>query len=128
MAVENIFEYATRNKLRFPYKGSISVEDLWDLTPASLDSIYKVLNKQVKQEREESLLTVKQDTDTDLDVQIAIIKHIVTVKLQEKEARVKAVEIKQRRDELAAIISEKEAQALKNLPVEELRKMMQNIC
>ncbi len=128
MAVENIFEYATRNKLRFPYKGSISVEDLWDLTPASLDSIYKVLNKQVKQEQEESLLTVKQDTDTDLDVQIAIIKHIVTVKLQEKEARVKAVEIKQRRDELAAIISEKEAQALKNLPVEELRKMMQNIC
>ena len=128
MAVENIFEYATRNKLRFPYKGSISVEDLWDLAPASLDSIYKVLNKQVKQEQEESLLTVKQDTDTDLDVQIAIIKHIVTVKLQEKEARVKAVEIKQRRDELAAIISEKEAQALKNLPVEELRKMMQNIC
>lgn len=128
MAVENIFEYATRNKLRFPYKGSISVEDLWDLTPASLDSIYKVLNKQVKQEQEESLLTVKQDTDTDLDVQIAIIKHIVTVKLQEKEARVKAVEIKQRRDELAAIISEKEAQALKSLPIEELRKMMQDIC
>ena len=128
MAVENIFEYATRNKLRFPYQGSISVEDLWDLTPTSLDSIYKVLNKQVKQEQEESLLTVKQDTDTGLDVQIAIIKHIVTVKLQEKEARVKAVEIKQRRDELAAIISEKEAQALKNLPVEELRKMMQNIC
>lgn len=128
MAVENIFEYATRNKLRFPYKGSISVEDLWDLTPASLDSIYKVLNKQVKQEQEESLLTVKQNTDTDLDVQIAIIKHIVTVKLQEKEARVKAVEIKQRRDELAAIISEKEAQALKDLPIEELRKMMQDIC
>lgn len=128
MTVENIFEYATRNKLRFPYKGSISVEDLWDLTPASLDSIYKVLNKQVKQEQEESLLTVKQDTDTDLDVQIAIIKHIVTVKLQEKEARVKAVEIKQRRDELAAIISEKEAQALKSLPIEELRKMMQDIC
>lgn len=128
MAVENIFEYATRNKIRFPYKGSISVEDLWDLTPANLDSIYKVLNKQVKQEQEESLLTVKQDTDTDLDVQIAIIKHIVTVKLQEKEARVKAVEIKQRRDELAAIISEKEAQALKSLPIEELRKMMQDIC
>lgn len=127
MAVENIFEYATRNKLRFPYKGSISVEDLWDLTPASLDSIYKVLNKQVKQEQEESLLTVKQETDTDLDVQIAIIKHIVSVKLQEKETRLKAVEIKQRRDALAAIISEKEAQALKDLPVEELRKMMQTI-
>lgn len=127
MAVENIFEYATRNKLRFPYKGSISVEDLWDLTPASLDSIYKVLNKQVKQEQEESLLTVKQEMDSNLDVQIAIIKHIVSTKLQEREAHMKAAAMKQRRDELAAIISEKETQALKNLPVDELRKMMQEV-
>lgn len=127
MAVENIFEYATRNKLRFPYKGSISVEDLWDLTPSSLDSIYKVLNKQVKQEQEESLLTVKQETDSNLDVQIAIIKYIVSTKLQEKEAHMKAAAMKQRRDELAAIISEKETQALKDLPVDELRKMLQEV-
>lgn len=127
MAVENIFEYATRNKLRFPYKGSISVEDLWDLAPASLDSIYKVLNKQVKQEQEESLLTVKQETDSNLDVQIAIIKYIVSTKLQEKEAHMKAAAMKQRRDELAAIISEKETQALKDLPVDELRKMLQEV-
>ncbi len=127
MAVENIFEYATRNKLRFPYKGSISVEDLWDLTPASLDSIYKVLNKQVKQEQEESLLTVKQEMDSNLDVQIAIIKHIVSTKLQEREVHMKAAAMKQRRDELAAIISEKETQALKDLPVDELRKMMQEV-
>ena len=127
MSVENIFEYATRNKLRFPYKGSISVEDLWDLTPASLDSIYKVLNKQVKQEQEESLLTVKQETDSNLDVQIAIIKYIVSTKLQEKEAHTKAAAMKQRRDELAAIISEKETQALKDLPVDELRKMLQEV-
>lgn len=127
MAVENIFEYATRNKLRFPYKGSISVEDLWDLTPASLDSIYKVLNKQVKQEQEESLLTVKQETDSNLDVQIAIIKYIVSMKLQEN-ANMKAAVMKQRRrDELAAIISEKETQALKDLPVDELRKMLQEV-
>lgn len=127
MAIENIFEYATRNKLRFPYKGSISVEDLWDLTPASLDSIYKVLNKQIKQEQEESLLTVKQETDSNLDVQIAIIKYIVSTKLQEREAHMKAAAMKQRRDELAAIISEKETQALKDLPVDELRKMLQEV-
>ena len=43
---ENIFEMATRNKYRFPYKGMISVEDLWDLNQTQLDSIYKALNKE----------------------------------------------------------------------------------
>ena len=45
--MEKIFEYATRNKIRFPFKGMISVEDLWELTPTNLDTIYKTLNKQV---------------------------------------------------------------------------------
>ena len=82
----NIFEYATRNKVRFPFKGMISVEDLWDLSLANLDSIYKTLNKQVKQSEEESLLSTKASVDTELEVQIAIVKHIVSVKLTEKEA------------------------------------------
>ena len=25
----NVFEIATRNKYRFPYRGQISVEDMW---------------------------------------------------------------------------------------------------
>ena len=37
MRVENIFEYAVRNKVRFPFKGMISVEDLWDLSLTNLD-------------------------------------------------------------------------------------------
>ena len=44
MATTNIFEYAVRNKIRFPFKGMISSEDLWDLTLENLDSIYKTLN------------------------------------------------------------------------------------
>ena len=49
-----MFEIATRQKFRFPYHGSISVEDLWDLTPANLDTVYKALNSQKKQTEEES--------------------------------------------------------------------------
>ena len=77
MTTEKIFEYATRNKVRFPFEGMISVEDLWDLSLTNLDSIYKTLNKQVKQSEEESLLSTKASVDTELEVQIAIVKHIV---------------------------------------------------
>jgi len=93
MAVENIFEYATRNKVRFSFRGLISVEDLWDLSLTNLDSIYKELNKQSKQSEEESLLNIKTQEDELLNVQIDIVKHIVSVKLAEKEERELTFEI-----------------------------------
>ena len=45
MELTNIFEAATRYKYRFPFKGMISVEDLWDLKLQDLDSVFKLLNK-----------------------------------------------------------------------------------
>ena len=92
MTTAKIFEFATRNKVRFPFKGMISVEDLWDLSLTNLDSIYKTLNKQVKQSEEESLLSTKASVDTELEVQIAIVKHIVaqhdaTLTLESEEGK-----------------------------------------
>ena len=92
MANENIFEIATRNKLRFPFRGSISVEDLWDLTPENLDVVFKTLNSQKKKANEESLLSAQADADVELNTMIEIVKHIVVVKLAEAEARAKAKE------------------------------------
>ena len=45
MELTNVFERAAMNKYRFPYKGQISVEDLWDLSLPGLDSVFKQLNK-----------------------------------------------------------------------------------
>ena len=123
----NIFEYAVRNKLRFPFKGMISVEDLWDLPLSNLDSIYKILNKQVKQSEEESLLTTKTNVDKELEVQIAIVKHIVSVKLEEKEAREKAAAKKAQKQKIMSIIATKEDEALRNSSVDDLRKMLDEL-
>lgn len=125
--MEKMFEYATRNKVRFPFKGLISVEDLWDLTLTNLDSIYKTLNKQVKQSEEESLLNTKTTVDKELDVQIAIVKHIVEVKLAEQEAREKASAKKAQKQKIMAIIASKQDEALQNSSVEDLQKMLDEL-
>ena len=125
--MEKMFEYAARNKVRFPFKGLISVEDLWDLSLTNLDSIYKTLNKQVKQSEEESLLNTKTTVDKELDVQIAIVKHIVAVKLAEQEAREKASVKKAQKQKIMAIIASKQDEALQNSSVEDLQKMLDEL-
>lgn len=127
MTVENIFEYASRNKVRFPFKGMISVEDLWDLSLTNLDSIYKTLNKQVKQSEEESLLSAKASLDTELEVQIAIVKHIVSVKLAEKEAAEKASAKKAQKQKIMSIIATKQDEALQNSSIDDLKKMLDEL-
>lgn len=127
MTTEKIFEYATRNKVRFPFKGMISVEDLWDLSLTNLDSIYKTLNKQVKQSEEESLLSTKASVDTELEVQIAIVKHIVSVKLVEKEAAEKASAKKAQKQKIMSIIATKENEALQNSSIDDLKKMLDEL-
>lgn len=127
MTTTNIFEYATRNKVRFPFKGTISVEDLWDLSLSSLDSIYKTLNKQVKQSEEESLLSTKTSVDTELEVQIAIVKYIVSVKLNEKKASEQAQANRIQKQKIMSIIAAKEDEVLQNSSIEDLKKMLDGI-
>ena len=123
----SIFEYATRNKLRFPYRGEISAEDLWDLDVKKLDSIYKTLNAEVKKESEESLLTTVNTKDEELTVKIEIIKHIVSVKLAEAEAAEKAAERKATKEKILSIIATKKDEALANSSVEDLEKMLADL-
>lgn len=127
MTVENIFEYATRNKVRFSFRGLISVEDLWDLSLTNLDSIYKELNKQSKQSEEESLLNIKTKEDEFLNVQIEIVKHIVSVKLAEKEAREKASAKKAQKQKIMSIMAAKQDEALQNSSIDELQKMLDEL-
>ena len=120
----NIFETATRRKMRFPFKGSISVEDLWDLTHDNLDTVFKTLNAEKKQVETESLLSTKSASDTELDIKIDIVRHIVAVKLSEAEKRAKAKEIKAQKQKIMEIIATKQDAALNNKSVEELQAML----
>ena len=120
----NIFEYAVRNKVRFPFRGMINVEDLWDLKLEDLDKVFKALNAQVKEQKEESLLQKKSKEDAVLDIQIEIIKYIVNEKLAEQEAREKAIAKKEQKQKIMSIIANKKDEALQNSSIEDLEKML----
>lgn len=122
----NIFEYAVRNKLRFPYKGTISTEDLWDLPVTELDKIFKVLNKKNKTNEEESLLSTSS-VDMDTLISIDIIKYIVNYKLKKKEENEQAKKRSEDRQLIMDIVEKKRKQSLEDKTEEELLKMLNNM-
>jgi hypothetical protein len=124
MEIEKMFETAIRTKMRFPYKGMISVEDLWDLPLRELDSVFKTLNKQVKQSQEESLLSVKSKEDETLETQISIVRYIVSVKIFEAETAKQAKEQREKKQKIMELIAAKKEEALGNKSIEELEAML----
>lgn len=124
---KNMFEVATREKMRFPFKGMISVEDLWDLSVQNLDKVFKILNSQRKEAQEESLLNTKSSEDKRLDTQIEIVKYIVNVKLEEQAARVKDAENKEKKQKIMALMAKKDDEAMENMSKEELQKLLDEL-
>ena len=123
----NMFEMATRNQFRFAFKGMISVEDLWQLSPRELDSIYKSLNSELKKVKEESLLEVKTKEDQILDIKIEIVKYIFKCKLEEEQLRLKAKEQKEKEQRLLEVLSKKQDEDLYSKSAEEIMKMIDEL-
>lgn len=120
----NIFEYAVRNKLRFNYKGLLTVEDLWDLSLRDLDSIYKQLKAQAKTNDEESLMASKSKADTVLEKQIEIVKYVFAEKEAAAAKAKKAQENRKQREKLMGILAEQEEKDLRGKSADELRAMI----
>lgn len=127
MEMNNLFVMATRKKFRFPYKGMISTEDLWDIGVKELDKIFKTLNAEFKQTKEESLLATKSAKDVELEAMIEIVKFIVKTKQEEAAAKVTEAKNDAQRNKILEIIEAKKDQALQNMSVEELQAMLTNM-
>ena len=120
MSEVNLFEVATRHNYQFPFRGLINVIDLWDLSLTNLDSVFKVLNAEVKKSEEESLLNTKSKEDEELSNKIEIVKYIVGVKLAEKEAKEDEKKNREMKQRLLAIKAKRQNEALENLSDEDL--------
>ena len=125
--VKNIFKYAAKNALRFPYKGMASVEDLFDLGLNELDNIYKTLKKQQKNDAGESLIEDKTPQDTQLEVKIAIVKEIFDDKKASIDRAKKTAEKKAQAQKILSIMNRKQDEALQNMSMEELQAQLDGI-
>ena len=125
MEANKMFEVAVRNKFRYPYKGVIATEDLWDLSVQQLDGIFKTLKSQEKKAQEESLLNTPEDEV--LATKIEIIKHIVNTKLEEAQQAEHAKELSDQKQKILNILAEKQDEDLRNKTPEELKAMLEQL-
>ena len=122
-----MFEKAVRMKLRFPYKGTCTTEDLWDLAPTVLDGVYKKLRKEQKEQEEDSLLAKASVGRTKLNLQVDLVKHIVQTKIAETDARKLLVAKKEQKGRILEIIAEKQDDAYKGKSIDELNKLVESL-
>ena len=125
----NIFAIATKNKFRYPYKGLISTEDLWDLNLDQLDSIYKTLMKDAKDRHEDSLLTTmpQNDGDTVLEMEIEIVKYIFDAKVEAARRMEAAVANEAKKRRILEVLAKKQDDSLNNMSEDELREMLNEL-
>lgn len=129
----NIFEYATRSKLRFAsIRGELSVEQLWDVPLRSpsigrddfnLNTIAKAASKALKEISEESFVeTAKTPDHTRREVALEVVKRVIEIKLAEEEAARTRAANRKEKEQLLAILAEKQAGKLSELSEKELQK------
>lgn len=120
MTTENLFEMATRNKMRFPStKGELSVEDLWDLSDKDLDVVYKNLKDQEVKSSEESLLD-DANVDPKLTAAIGIVRYIFTTKRNERLEAKELIDKKRNQQLYIDALSRRKLKDIDNMSVEEL--------
>ena len=123
-----MFDKATRIKLRFEStRGALSVEELWDLPlrgKLSLDSLAKVVNRQIKSETGESFVDSRSTVDTTQELRLDILKHIIGVKLAEESASREAAEKREKNARIRELIAQKQDQELAGKSIEELTEML----
>lgn len=125
----NIFVTASKHKFRYPYKGLISTEDLWDLNLEQLDVIYKILVKSAKDLHEESLLTVtcRNDDDDVLDMKIEIVKYIFEEKVEAARRMEAAVANEAKKRRILEVLAKKQDESYNNMSEDELREMLNEL-
>ena len=122
-----MFETATRKKFRYPFRGQISTEDLWDLNLAELDSVYQTLSKEVKEKDNGDSLLTENKADPDLLLKLKIVKVIFDWKQNEIKVAEGRVKREQQKAKLLAALARKQDSAMEQMSEDELKQAIEDL-
>lgn len=126
-----MFEKASRLKLRFATaQGEMMVEDLWDIPltgrgpRTSLDSIAITLYEELQATAVVSFVNSPAKADEETQLKFDVVKHIIDVRKKEADDALLERQRAERKQKLLSILARKEDNELENLPVDEIRKLV----
>lgn len=122
-----MFETATRKKFRYPFRGMLSTEDLWDLNLPELDSVYKALTKEAKAKDDGESLITESKPDKDLLLKIDIVKHVFETKQNEMKEYEEEIVRAKKKAKLLDILARKQDNSLEQMSEEELKKAIEEL-
>ena len=122
----NIFEQASRCKLRFDLSGQISVEQLWDVNMNALATYEEQLTEVVESYGKSTRRKAgRKTTDQELnELRLAIVTSVLDTRIAEREAASEQLATKAHNQKIMELITAKQEEGFKQMSVEELQKML----
>lgn len=119
------FKEASKQKLRFQTNiGSLSTEQLWDLSIENLDKLAVSLEEKYNESGKKSFLVKKSVKDKTTKLMFDVVIDVLNTKMEEQEAATTARENKEHNEKILTLIAEKQDESLKGKSVKELEKML----
>ena len=120
-----MYKEASRKKTRFATsKGSLSAEQLWDLSIADLDTLAVSLDEAYKSSKGKSFVEKRTTKDKDLKMQFDIVLDILQTKVEERDSLQEAAENKEHNKKILELIAKKKDGELEGKSVKELEAML----
>lgn len=120
------FKQASKEKLRFQTtKGSLSTEQLWDLSIPELDTLAVGLEEVHAESGKKSFIRKSSAKDKTAKLRFDVVLEVLTTKVEEMEAAQKKAEKKAHNNKILSLIAEKQDETLKGKSLKQLQAMLE---
>lgn len=124
--MDNLFMLASKMNVTFNFKGTITMNDLWDLSQKDLDKIYRDLTAEQRAISGDSLMEERKAND-ELEIKIEVVKAVFEQKKQDAADNLARANNKARKERLKEILAQKQDEQVSSLSAEDIQKMIDEL-